>query len=226
MLPQALAVVAGRDQQQPLVSKAGADASQQPTQLGIDEGDFSQVGTARKCRREPRRRLVACMGVIEVDPQKEAIGRPLEPGEGGVDHLVRGPFGVAGSPRDPSRGAIVVVVEAPIEPEAALQHQSADHGRRGVAGLLHALCQGRRLPAEPLDGIVPHPVSGWIEPRHQGGVGRKRQRGGRNRHLETNSPSGDAVEMRSMGVGRPIAADAVRPQRVDADQQHAIRPLR
>ena len=130
---------------------------------------------------------------------------------------------VAHRARDPIPHPIVVGLEAPGEAEAPVEHQRADDGRRGVSGIAHALGESRNPLVKAMDRVVAHAVGRWVEPRHQRGMGRKRQRCRGEGRGEANARRGEGVQVGGMGARRAIAADVIGPQGVDRDQEYPIR---
>jgi hypothetical protein len=223
VLREALPVVAGRDHQQALRTPVLANPGEQPAELGVREGDLARVAVAREGAGKARGRIVRGVRIVEVDPEEETRGGRSSPGERRVHHAIRASLRVAHRAGDPILHPVVVGLEASGEAEAPVEHQRADDGRRGVSGVAHALRESRDPLVEAMDRVVAHAVGRRVEPRHQGGVSRKRQRRRGDGRGEANPRRGERVQVRGMGARRAVAADVVGPQGVDRDQEHTIR---
>ena len=198
---------------------------QQPPQLRVDEGDLAGVGVVRKRARIPRRRLVLGVRVVEVHPQEEARGRCLDPGDRRVHHGVRVSLRATRVARSPAgRHLIVVAVEAAGQAELAFQDHGAHEGGRLEPGGAHPLGERRKIRFEAEDQVVADTVVGWIEGRHQRGVRGERERCRRERRFEAHSFRGDAVQRRGARPLSSVAAQPIRPERVDGDEDHPLGP--
>jgi hypothetical protein len=223
VLVQALAVVAGDDEQQPLRAPPLLDARNQATQLGVDERDLADIGAARECAREPRWRLVHRMGVVEVDPEEEARRRLAHPRQRGVHDAVGAALRIAHDAGAALAHFVVVHVEAAAQPEPLGQDDGPDKGRRGVTCRAHPLGEGRERFVQPVDRVVAYAVVRWVERRHQGDVSGERERRRRDGRSEANALRADGVQLRGVAIGRSVAAHVIGAQRVDRDEHDPLR---
>src|SRR5437870_13342640 len=89
VFPQALAVVAGQNDQGIPQEALLPQESEHSTDLGVRKGDFTVIGMTEIPTGIGLRRLVGCVRVVEVNPQKEwPPGVELEPPESRVHHSI------------------------------------------------------------------------------------------------------------------------------------------
>jgi hypothetical protein len=119
LVPQALPMVAGDDDQRAVEKAFLLETVQDGPDVMVHIRDLAVVGTVGELFPVGRRGLVGEMGIVIMDPAEEPAGRCLvepvcEPGEGllGPALLVHGLQGLLGLER------IVVNVEAAAEAEA------------------------------------------------------------------------------------------------------------
>jgi hypothetical protein len=240
VLPQALPVIAGENDQGAIVAETTPHGAQEASDLGVGKVDlpgvhrgdggsgggedsdlfgirdgFLQLGT------KPLWRIIAPVGIVEMDPHEEPLRGFLQPLESGVDHAIRGPLG-GGPDAAPEAHLVVVDVEASREAIAPIEHHRADEGRGREAGRPKALRQGGNLLLEPELHVGVRTVEGRLESRHDRGVGRQGERSRRDRGFEADSLGGDPIQRRRSSELRAVASHVVRAKRVDGDQYDAL----
>ncbi len=122
---------------------------------------------------------------------------------------------------DVQRERVVIVVEALVEPVAAIQKQVTHDRCRLVALIAEDLRQGRVGLAEAGDCVVTA-VRGRRQGRHQAREGRQRPGRGGLDVFEDDRRGKQRVDLRR---GRPlvaVASQVIRPQGIDGDQQQVV----
>jgi hypothetical protein len=164
-------------------------------------------------RLERRAALVARRRGRETERDARRFG---ERASGALRRIVRRHAAALGQRLDPRP-------EAAREPGVlGAQHEVADDRGRGVAGVRERLREQRSARVERLQQIA-HAVLVRIETREDA---RHRRRGLRARALgvrEEETLRGEAIEVRGRRPRVPVAAEVIRAQRVDRDQEH-VRP--
>ena len=157
------------------------------------------------------------MGVEIVHEEEERLAQ----GAGRRRRRARDRGGVPLGDRQ-SHGAdgILVALEPAVEPVLAIEHRRADHGRRVVARLGQDGGEGRGLVRHSIDAVVTNAMPVGEQPAHQRDVRRQRDGYGCDGVLENDTFGGPAVQVGSRGALTAVAAESIRPGRVDADQQH------
>ena len=170
-----------------------------------------------------RAQVVGLVRVEEVHPEEERLPgllSLLEPRQRAVRGARRRPLADHEHLRLVLRPEVVVVdLEALIEAVAAREHGGRDEGARAPARRVQALRERRRLGAERVVAVVAHAVCRWIEPGHDRGVRRQRDRGRRRGVGAADPLARQPVDRRRMGQAVAVAAEPVGPQRVDGDQR-------
>ena len=152
-----------------------------------------------------------------------------EPGRRRVHHVVAPPLRFEHARAAlVARDAVVVVVEAARQAEAAVEHVGADEGARRVARAPSGAWRGsRRSAGKHVGAVVVHAVARRLEAGEDRRVRGQRQRHRGQRFLEHERRGRRA--RRACGVrpgGPPVGADAIGAQRVDRDEQEARGRLR
>ncbi len=228
MLTQALAMV--RDQHDKRVARRAraVERGQQTRHLGVDERDLPVIRTAGMAGAKIFRRIVRRMRIKEVEPEEEGPrALPAQPGESPIDPLVR----TAGRmqelvERGIGRRPVVVVGEAAVEPEGAMEDESGDERRGVVAGHGKPLGQGGGRRGGQGHAVVDHAVVPGFDPGQESPVRRESQRDGGEGVLETNARAGESIDRRGFHLRGAIAAEPVGAQGVDRDEQHVARRRR
>jgi hypothetical protein len=216
LLAQGLAVVGDHDDQGPRVEAPRLQPREQPPDLGVDVSQLAVVGIGQG---EVRRGRVLGVRVVEVDPEEVGrLGGLREPGDGGVDDGVGGAVEGAGAVR---LEAVVVDLEAAVEPEAAVEGRRADEGPGAVPARGEELGHRGQLRAERGAAVVVQAVLGGQGARQQAGVGREGERDVGVGALEARAARRQAVEVRRARVGVAVAPQAVGAGRVQGHQQEA-----
>ncbi len=122
--------------------------------------------------------------------------------------------------------AVVVDVEAAVQPEARVEHERPDECARAVPRGLQGRRQRGRVWSEPEQAVRSKAMNGWLRCREDGCVGRQRQRCRRVRPREPESPGGKTIEIRRQPELAAERADAVCSQRVNRDQKHVAAAAR
>ena len=227
VVAQGLAVVPGQDDGRPALQARLAERVHQPPDLGVDVGHFAGIGVVLELGGIGFGRRVGVMRVPEMDPAEPFALLGREPLQGGGDGLPGRPLrkGVAGTRF--GRVVIVVDVEALVEAETRIEREAADESARGVAAALEELGQGLEIGGHDGLAVLGDAVG---QRRHaQEDVRVRRQGLGimREGPLEEDALRGQGVD-----PGRPkmlgaVAAQAVRPQRVDRyDKEVQVRAAR
>ena len=217
VLSQALPVIGRDDHHRVLEQAEPLQLAPEPADLLVDVGDLSLVQVGAKALRERGRRVVGGMGVEIVHEQEEwlAQGAGRRRGRAGD----RG--GVSLRDRQSHRAdGILVALEPAVEPVLAIEHRGADDRRRVVARLGQEGGEGRRLVRHPIDAVVTNAMPVGEQPAHQRGVRGQRDGYGCDGVLEDDAFGGPAVQVGSGGAPTAVAAEPIRPGRVDADQEH------
>ena len=150
VLSQTLAVIAGEDEERPIVEP---NLFQMPDQVAgqqVDVGHLAIVGASPETAPEGLGSTVGGMGIEEVDPGKEpAVTLGRHPLQRPAHHFPAPPFG-----RTLLR-KIPVEVEPLIQPGTGVEDGGADEGRRPIPLGPEPLGQRQmlRLQAEP--GLIP-----------------------------------------------------------------------
>ncbi len=223
VLSEHLAVVPGDDDEGVVVEAEVAELLQDLAHAGVGEGHLPLVGVPAPLRGERLGRLVGVVGVVEVDEQEEGpvlvLVQPL-PGEASrlvalaladVADLVHG------------LEAVVVAVEALAGAEPPVENEGADDGPRRVASGLEHLGQGQARVRQPVRQVVAEPVGGGQGPREQGDVGGQGHGHRGADLLEQHALPGHRVDVRRGRPREAVGAQAVRPKRVDADEEDVHR---
>src|SRR6266550_9481410 len=80
MLAESFAMVAGDNDQRPVIYSLGSQIRDHASHLRVHEGNSTTVGMATIFLQIRRRRVVRMVGVVEMDPQEEGLlPRAIEP---------------------------------------------------------------------------------------------------------------------------------------------------
>jgi len=190
--------------------------------LGVVEALQPLGGPGREAlQRRPvfRRRPVAAVRVVEVDPQEEGPPRAAlaQPAQRLVGRLVGGSLRVSAAPlRLPGAR---VDVEPLIEAEARVEHVGGDEGGRVVAGLREDLGQRLRLLGQRHSQEVPQPVLGRQEAGEHAGVGGPRVGRGGHRLREAQRLASEGVEPRCLRERAVVAAERIDAGGIEREQE-------
>ena len=218
VLAQALAVVAGEDDQRPRRGRL-QERNEQGPQRGVGGGDLTYVGGTAIAGRVRLRGHVGGVRLVDMDPAEGGAAVALgEPAARRGHRLLAAPLGQGqGSIR--SGEPVVVDVEPAAEAEARVQGEGADERARPVSSRLEEGGEGRPVAREAEAGVVAHavlegqPAGQDVGVRGQGddvvGVGLP----------EDHARGGQAVQVGSRARGRAVGAQRVGAEGVDGDEE-------
>jgi hypothetical protein len=154
----------------------------------------------------------------QVDPQKESFrAMPVEPCNGVVNHDAAGPL-VEDVAVGVTRHAIAVRLKALDQSEPAIERKRTHETGRRESFARQSLTERGYFQIEP-HPVVAGAVAGGIAPRHQAGVRRQRDRGGREGLRESGAAAREPVQRRRSRGGVPVSADPIGAQCVDGDDE-------
>ena len=148
VLAERFAVVGGdHDQRRAAAGRAGGFEERSERVVGV--GHLAVIGTGRIARVERRRRTVDRVRVEQVHPREPAVGLRFDPGARGGDHRL----GRALGNREVGRAfrkaeAVIVDIEAVVEPELAVEREGGDEGAGGEPLGPETASQGRAVVPE------------------------------------------------------------------------------
>jgi len=170
-------------------------------------------------RQERLRGLIGVMWVEAMHPEKPLAGLALEPTERARHDGVGLSLPVFLPASGMSLERVVIDVEALVQAELRIQRESADEGARCVAETLEMLGQGQLFLSNVEMGVVVNAVMERVFPeedRRVRGQGRRRLGEG---PAEDDPFFGQAVDRPGLEEWTSIAAEPVRPQSIDGDEQ-------
>ena len=226
MVPQSFAVAPGQDYLGLARDPSLPQLMLQPADLGVEVGHLPVVGFLIERGLERLGRIVVVVRIVEVEPEEE---RPV-PGNGiherePLSNDLLGPalLRSAGEHLANPGYFVVVEIEAPAQAAVGVEVERPEDGPGAVAGRAQNGRQRRHVLAEPGHQVVSQPVMDRVKAcqdrRHRGS---RRGRGGVG-PIEADSARGEGVDRGGDGAPARIAAEPVRAQALDGDQQD-VRP--
>ena len=229
VVPQALSVVRGHDQQGLLSQALGVEPGHEPPQLSVGIGDLAVVGALGKALSIGLGGQIRVVRVEEVHPRKKWPGRPAaEPGQGGVDHLPGRPLQprVVGG-RGLARTIGVVEAREPlVEARASGHGVGADERGGGVALLPEQRGQGWNLGREGSGKVVPDLVLVRVAAGEDRDVRRPSLGNLGYGVLEEHALAGQPVEGLRVARGVAVGSHVIGSEGVDGDEHQVGRGRR
>ena len=191
-------------------------------QGGVRRRHLALVGLAREARGERGGRLVREVRLVQVDEGEPPLAaNRLDPPPRRAHRLGARPLGHREGGRLRSPQPVVVDVEAPVEPEPGVEREGADEGPGAPAPLLENRGEGGPVGREAEARVVVNAVAQGVLAGEQVGVGGQGHDVVRPGRLEANALGGEAVDPRRSRVAPAVAAECVRAEGVDGDDQDA-----
>ena len=222
VLAERLAVVGGEDDERPLTRARREERLEERPQGGIRRRHLALVGLGGKARGERGGRLVREVRLVQVDEGEPPLAADgIDPPQRRAHRLGARPLGHREGGRLRSPQPVVVDVEAPVEPEAGIEREGAHEGPGAPAPLVENRGEGGPVGRETEARVVANAVAQGVLAGEQVGVGGQGHDVVRPGRLEANALGGEAVDPRRPRVAPAVAAERVRAERVDGDEQDA-----
>ena len=215
VLPEALAVVGGEDDERVVEQPVLPQPVDDPPHAAIGLGDLRVVRCRGQGGELERPDLVGLMRVEEVHPQEERLRLlPLRPFLEPRDRAIRGPRRRAIPEHEERRlvlrpEIVVIDLEALVQAIAPGEHRCRHERRRPVTCRRQPLGEGDRLGTEGVVPVVPNAVRRRVESRHDRAVGRERDRRGGRGIRAADALARQPVDRRGVGELEAVAADPV-----------------
>ena len=160
------------------------------------------------------------MRIVVVHPEEvRAAGWQLRrPGERGARDEGGIPLRVSLLPGSLGDHEVVVDVEAPRQPEAAVQNARCHERRRAIAAPRERFRERRDPRGKRRDSVVANAMGGGLETGQDRTVRRERQRRSRQRVPEADPALTEGVEVRRQRGATLDPTDVIRPRRIERDQ--------
>ena len=222
VLAERLAVVGREDDEDPLTRARREERLEERPEGGVRRRHLALVGLGGKGRGEGGGRLVREVRLVQVDEGEPPLSAH------GVDPPSRRPHRLGSRPLGHREGSrlrpaqtVVVDVEAPVEPEPGIERERAHEGPGAPSPLVENRGEGGPVGRETEARVVVNAVAQGVQAGEQVGVRGQGHDVVRPGRLEANALGGEAVDPRRPRVAPAVAAERVRAQRVDGDDQDA-----
>ena len=226
VLAERLAVIAEDDDDRAIEAAVAGEMIEQTAQLQIGCRNLRVVRAdhrRRKALADRCGRIVRRMRLVEMHPREERA-RPIlvEPFDGFRHDLAAGPLHRVEADVHAVLAEIEVVeeaLEALGDAPSTIEDERGDEPAGAVPSGAHDFCERLLLLAEIEAAVVAHAMRAGEGSGHERRVRRECQRRRRGRLREPDAAGREGVERRRLRRGIPIAADMIRPQRVDGDDE-------
>ena len=226
VLAERLAVIAEDDDDRAIEAAVAGEMIEQTAQLQIGCRNLRVVRAdhrRRKALADRCGRIVRRMRLVEMHPREERA-RPIlvEPFDGFRHDLAAGPLHGVEADVHAVLAEIEVVeeaIEALGDAPSTIEDERGDEPAGAVPSGAHDFCERLLLLAEIEAAVVAHAMRAGEGSGHERRVRRECQRRRRGRLREPDAAGREGVERRRLRRGIPIAADMIRPQRVDGDDE-------
>ena len=223
VLTERLAVVGGEDDEDAITRARREERLEERPQGGVRRRHLALVGLARIGSRRTGREARTGSAARTGGRRRTTSGREPTRSTAAPRAPSRGPASRASRRRCRLRSPqpVVVDVEAPVEPEPGIEREGADEGPGAPAPLLENRGEGGPLGREAEARVVVNAVAQGVLAGEQVGVGGQGHDVVRPGRLEANALGGQAVDPRRPRVAPAVAAERVRAEGVDGDDQDA-----
>src|SRR3989442_1309019 len=226
MFTEHLTMIGDHDDEGLVEASVGAKRCEQAPDLRVSARDFGVVrAVSRSWEARLKRfgRFVRSVRVVQVDPRKErALRLRLQPLECTIDDLGSRALNHVHC-RGVREPVEIEVVEVPIEtlrnPPAPIENECADEAAGSKTLVVQRLGERELIVAKVEAAVVPHAVPAGKRTGHQRRMRGQRKRHHRRRVRESQAGGRQLVDVRRLRRSIVIAAEMIRPHRVERHEQ-------